>query len=112
MGMFRWPKGRLVGLEAKDKGEFTTVAFLAPGEKIRINATTRRAGGILVEACDFNAKPLEGRSFADAIELSGDLFQTPVRWKNGVDTLGVRKNEPVVLRFRMNQTKLYGVDFE
>lgn len=112
VGMMRWPKGRLVALEAQDKGEFTTVAFLAPGEKIKVNATTKRAGGISVEACDFNAKPIEGRSFADAIELSGDLFQTPVLWKKRIDTLGIKKNEPVVLRFRMNQTKLYGVDFE
>lgn len=111
VGLMKWPKGRLMALEAKDKGEFTTVAFVAPGERLRINAVTKLAGGILVEACDFNAKTLPGRSFADAVPIVGDQHKAPVRWKNA-ETLGVRKGEPLVLRFRLDKAKIFGLDFE
>ena len=111
VGLMRWPKGRLMALAAEDKGEFTTVAFVSPGDKLRINAVTRLAGGILIEACDFNGKPLVGRSFGDAVPIVGDQYRSLVTWK-GHDTLGVKKGEPLVLRVRMDKARIYALDFE
>jgi hypothetical protein len=111
IGMAVWPKGRLVALEAPDAGEFTTVAFIPPGKKLRINALTKRAGSILVEACDVDAKPLPGRSFEDAHPIIGDQYRTPVTWKGG-DELGAAEGSAVVLRVRMEKAKLFSFDFE
>jgi hypothetical protein len=106
-----WPKGRLVAIEAKERGQFSTVAILAPGAKVRINAVTQRAGSILVEAAGLDGKPLPGRSFDDAVPIIGDQHRSVVTWKNA-DTHGAEVGKPIVLRFRMDKAKLYGLDFE
>jgi hypothetical protein len=111
VGLAVWPKGRLVALEAKEEGEFTTVAFIPPAKTIRINAVTARAGQIVVEACDVHDQPLPGRSFADAVPIVGDQHRSVVEWKGGRN-LGLRQGEPVVLRVRMDRAKLFGLDFE
>jgi hypothetical protein len=110
-GLAVWPKGRLMALEASEKGAFTTPAFLPPGTKMRINALTERAGSILVEVADFHGTPLPGRTFDDAIPIVGDHFRTPVTWKGG-DDLGAPAGEPVLLRLRMDRAKLYWLEFE
>jgi len=110
-GMAYWPKGRMMALEAPNEGSFTTQAFLAPGNTLRVNALTSRAGGIWIEAADFNGKPIPGRTFDDAIPIIGDQHRTQVRWKDA-DDLGVAPGEPVVLRFRMKKAKIYCLDFE
>jgi hypothetical protein len=111
IGMATWPKGRLIALEAAEEGEFTTVAFVPPGKRVLINAVTERAGHILVEACDIHAKPLSGCSFDDARPVIGDQYRSALSWKAG-ETLAVKDGEPIVLRFRMNKAKLFGLDFE
>ena len=102
----------MMAIEAEEEGAFTTVAVLAPGTKLRINAVTARVGSILVEAAGLDGKPIERRSFADAIPLVGDQFRTLVKWKEGVETHGVEKGKPIVLRFRLAKAKLYGLDFD
>ncbi len=109
-GLAVWTKGRLVALEAKTEGAFTTVAILPPGRKLRINAVTKRAGEIRVEAGDFEGKPLPGRSFEEADPIVGDQYHSPVTWK-GQDDLGASSGQPVVLRFRMKMAKIYSLDF-
>jgi hypothetical protein len=111
MGMLVWPKGRFMALEAPEKGEFTTLATLAPGTKLKINAVTKRAGGILVEAADFHGKPIPGRTFAEADPVVGDQFWSTVTW-NGEETLGAEEGEPVVLRFKLDMAQLYGIEFK
>lgn len=106
-----WPKGRLVALEAPERGEFSTVSFFAPGHKLRINAVTKRAGQVLVAVTRRNGTFLPGRSFDEAVPVVGDQYGTVVRWKDG-DDLGFNENEAVSLRFRMNKAKIYGLDFE
>ena len=76
-----------------------------------MNALTSRTGQVLVEAADFYGKPIEGRTFDDAIPIIGDQHKTLIRWK-AHDDLGVEPGEPVMLRFKMRQAKLYFMDFE
>jgi hypothetical protein len=106
-----WPKGRLMAIEAVGKGGFATPAFLAPGEKLRINALTSRVGSIRIEAADLDGKTLPGRSFDESISIVGDQYRTRVAWKGG-DTLGVESGKPLVLRFQMDKAKIYGLDFQ
>jgi len=110
-GYAAWPKGRLVGLEAPERGEFATVAFLPPGRKMRINALTRRAGRILVEVVGYHdGKPLPGRTFADAAPIIGDQHWTPVSWK-GQEDLGHNSGTAIFLRFRMDKARIFGLEF-
>jgi hypothetical protein len=111
VGLARWPKGRLIALEAPERGEFTTVAFIPPGAKVSINAVTERAGSIRVEACDVDAKPLPGRTFDDAVAIVGDQYHMPLKWKGG-DDLGTKAGVPIVLRFRLDHASLFGLNFE
>ncbi len=106
-----WPKGRLVAVEAEERGEFTTVVIVAPGSKLKINALTQRAGKILVEVLDASNGVVKGRSIDDCIPIIGDNFWTTVKWKDG-DTLGVEKGVPIALRFQIDRAKIFGLEFE
>jgi len=105
LGYALWSKGRLVAVEATDRGEFATIAIMPPGRKLRINALTQRVGRILVQV-----DGISGRSFADALPVAGDQHWTPVVWK-GHDDLGSQANRPIVLRFKMEKAKLFGLEF-
>jgi hypothetical protein len=109
LGYALWPKGRIVALEAPERGEFATVSFFPPGGKLRINALTRRGGSILVEVVA-GGKIVEGRSFADASPVVGDQAAAVVNW-NGKDDLGHPENSPVFLRFRLDQAQLFSLEF-
>jgi hypothetical protein len=111
-GIATWPRGRMMAIEATaDEGHFTTMAIVAPGTKLRINAITKRAGEIQIEAADLHGKPIAGRTFSQSIPITGDAFRQPVKW-DGCDDLGVKTGEPIVLRFRMSRARIYGLDFE
>ena len=106
-----WPKGRLVALEAPERGEFATAGIMPPGRRARINALTQRAGGILIEVTGLDGKPIEGRTFANANPIIGDQHWTPVTWKSG-DDLGHKDGAPILLRFRLDKAKIFGLEFE
>ena len=52
-----WPKGRLVALEALERGEFATVSILSPGRRLRLNVRTRRGGSVLVSPSGMGETP-------------------------------------------------------
>jgi hypothetical protein len=110
-GYAAWPNGRLVAVEAKDQGEFATVAFIPPGRKLCLNVVTERAGHVLVETIGYlEGKPLPGRTFADARPIIGDHRSAPVVWKEQ-DDLGHRDGNAVILRFRMDKARIFGLEF-
>lgn len=101
-----WPKGRLVGLQADDEGEFTLIPIVSPGTVLRINAVTKRAGWIKIEVVG-----KEGRTLENCVPVVGDQMWTPVKW-NDHDDLGVATGEPLVLRVQLKQAKIYGFEFQ
>ena len=105
-----WPKGRLVAVEAVGRGEFATAAILPPGRKIQLNALTSRAGHILVEIAGETGAPIPGREFARATAIVGDQPAAPLKWGENQD-IGIDPNKPVILRFRMDQAKLFAIEF-
>ena len=105
-----WPKGRLIALEAPERGEFTTVKIMPPGRKLLINALTQRAGSILVEVAGSDGKPISGRAFEDSTPIIGDRHWTPITWKES-DDLGYKDGECITLRFRMDKAKIFGLEF-
>ena len=110
-GYALWPRGRLVGIEAEERGAFSTVALLAPGRHLRVNALIKRAGQLRVEAAHLSGEAVPGREFGNSIPLFGDCLGAPVTWV-GHDDLGVAPGEPVILRFRLESACIYYVDFE
>jgi hypothetical protein len=110
-GLLVWPKGRLVGIEAVEKGEFATVGFLLPGKTLKINALTQRTGHIKVELVEFDGEPIKGFSFEEADPVIGDQFWTEVTW-NDKSELPVPSGTPIWFRFKLSQAKIYGLEFE
>jgi hypothetical protein len=110
-GLLVWPKGRLVGIEAQEIGEFATVAFLLPGEKLKINALTQRAGYIRIELVEFDGKPVDGFSFEESDPIIGNHYWTVVSW-GGKEKLDLKTGTPIWFRFRIKMAKIYGLEFE
>lgn len=106
LGYAVWPKGRMMALEAPDRGQFTMIPVMAPGRTLKINAVTKRTGGISVEVAG-----VENRSFDRCTPLVGDCHWTAVHW-NGETDLGFKQGKPVTLRFKLDQAELFGLEFE
>lgn len=109
-GYLVWPKGRLVGLEAAERGEFATAALVPPGKRVLVNAVTKRTGSLLVEVAGTDGAALPDRSFAEADPIVGDQYRKPLTWKGQAD-LAPKAGTPVMLRFRMDKATLFGLDF-
>jgi hypothetical protein len=112
IGCAIWPRGRLVGIEAPDRGEFTTVSIVPPSQRLRINAVTKRSGAIRIEVLDARSrKPVAGREMESCKPLYGDLHREPVTWKGG-DTIGLDRDIPVAFRISIQYGAIYFVEFE
>lgn len=109
-GYALWPHGRLMALEAPERGEFATVAVLPPAQRLVLNTITQRAGFVQVEAARLDGQPIPGRSFAEAVPIVGDQPRAAVRW-HGQEELGLAAGEAVILRFRMERASLFFVEF-
>jgi hypothetical protein len=77
----------------------------------RINALTLRGGSVLVEVTDAGRRPVPGRSFEDCKPIIGDQYRSVVTWKGG-DDIGVPEGTPICLRFKLDQAKIFFLDFE
>jgi hypothetical protein len=106
MGYAVWPMGRLVSIEADDEGEFHLISIVAKGSKLRINATTRRAGRVTIEVVG-----VDGRSLQDCDPIIGDAAWTAVTW-DANDDMAVKEGTPIVLRISLKQAELFGLEFD
>jgi hypothetical protein len=110
LGYALWPQGRLVAVEATERGEFATVGLLPPGRTLHLNCLTQRVGWIKVEVANIQGNPLPGRSFAEATPITGDQPAALVTW-NGHTDLGNPPDAPIILRFQMEKARLFSLDF-
>lgn len=106
LGYAVWPKGRLMGVEAPDRGSFSLIRVMPPGRTLKINAVTQRVGGVRVQVDGVN-----GRDFAACDPLIGDLHWASVTWK-GQSDLGNPEGKAVRLRFDLDGAILYGLQFD
>ncbi len=106
--MAQWQADRLVALEAKDVGEFTTPLLKLEGARISLNMAAAAPGGILVELRDEKFHPIPGFSFADADKMTGDDANLSVTW-GGKSDLGSLKGKAIYLKFKMNNAKLFAL---
>ena len=110
-GLAVWPKGRLVGLEAPREGRFSTLSFIPPGNRITLNAVAPPAGELRVAVHRLDGEIVPGRAIEDCDPIVGDSASHRLSWQGGTG-LGANEGEPVFLEFRLNQAKLYAVQFE
>ncbi|MBI4558394.1 MAG: hypothetical protein HY706_12505 [Candidatus Hydrogenedentes bacterium] len=113
IGLAIWPHGRIMALRAPERGEFGTVAIVAPSSKLYLNARTKRAGSVRVAAQygQRGADIIPGREFENSIPIVGDQPHAPVTWKDAQD-LGVKPGEPVILLFKMELAEIFALEFE
>jgi hypothetical protein len=106
VGYAIWPQGRMVALEAPDRGQFTLIPVMARGRMLKINAVTKRTGGIWIEVAG-----VESRSFDHCTRIFGDRYWATVDWKGETD-LGFEEGKAVTLRFKLDQAEIFGLEFE
>ena len=104
-----WPKGRLVALDCPDAGSFATIGLVPSGDRLRINAAIRPTGHIKISVAKLRGEAIAGRDFDACDHLVGNGLAMPVSW-GGEDDLQ-HGGDPIVLRFQMQQAKLFGVEF-
>lgn len=116
-GKFRWAiwkRDRLVGLEAKSKGQVTLNKRWCQGTRMLLNYQTARNGSIRAELIEptlwppAHVEPVKGFSFADCEPLRGDNLAGEVRWQGSAD-LSRFKGRTVCIRFELNQAKLFSL---
>jgi len=110
MGWATWQTGRLVALEAPERGEFTTFPVKFKGAALHVNARTQHAGGIRIELIGGDGKPMPGRTLDDCDLINGDYLDLPVTWR-GESSIPRKEDEPVSLRVRMASAQLFSLKF-
>jgi hypothetical protein len=103
-----WLEDRLAGLEAAERGEFTTPFLKLNARKILLNLRTERAGFIQVQLHDQTFAPVAGHTFAQSDPLTGDDLSLPVTW-NGRGDVSALRGQLVYLRFRLRAAKLFAI---
>jgi hypothetical protein len=89
-----------VSLDAgENEGSVLSQSFTLSGGKLYANVDAHH-GELHVEVCDN-----QGKVLAKSVVVNGDLPQVEIRWEQG--KLGVLKEQPVSLRFKMRNARLY-----
>lgn len=88
-------------------GEFTSRPLTFSGSRLVVNFSTGVAGNVHVEVQDAKGKPLEGYTS----KFYGDAIAHTVQWKGGGSDMSQLAGKPIRLRFSMNDTDLYSIQF-
>jgi len=103
-----WEKGRLVALEAGERGQFHTWPLLFRGSELRLNVRTKHVGEVRIEAVGADGKALSGRSFDDCDPISGDFLDRVVTWR-GESHMEHKPDEPLSFRVRLAAAQLFSM---
>ena len=87
----------------------TTVPIVFSGERLEINALTKRGGTITVELLDAAGSPMN--SFPPSNPFTGDNLRGVVTWPDGGGGVGRFIGKPVTLRFHLRDAELYSFAF-
>ena len=109
-GFISWPKGRMIALNVKEYGQFTTMSLAPDKSHLRVNADILRGGSLSIEVTDARGVTLPGFSFNDCDSMTGDRQWTMMTWKGG-DTISFEKGSAIMLRFRISYANLFGIEF-
>ena len=105
IGWATWEDGRLSGIKADKRGEFTTHRFVYRGKELELNLRTGgRSGSVRLELLvegEPERTPLRSR------DIVGDHLWVPVPWE-GNPELSALTGKTVRLRFQLYNAKLFG----
>ena len=88
-----------------DVGRVTTRPFRFTGSKLHVNAKAN-FGNLLVEVLDREGKPLAGFTQTECRPVRTDRVDQPITWQRNAD-LGSLKNQPIRLRFSLENARLF-----
>ncbi len=110
IGLAKWKLDRFVSADGSaDGGMLTTVPIVFSGERLEINALTKRGGTITVELLDAAGSPMN--SFPPSNPFTGDNLRGVVTWPDGGGGVGRFIGKPVTLRFHLRDAELYSFAF-
>lgn len=109
-GAVRLKRGRLVGYEAgHEPGDLITRPFEWLGDALYLNASAA-AGRVQVAVCTPGGNPMQGWTYADGQDVTGDGIRLPVTFK-GKSALGELRGQQVRLRLALHDATVYGLAF-
>ncbi|WP_298864532.1 hypothetical protein [uncultured Gimesia sp.] len=110
IGLATWQLDRFVSVDASDaSGTLTTVPLRIQGDRLLINARTKKSGSITVEICDDQGQPIAGFKKSDPVQ--GDHIRHAITFEGQPDLSGLATG-PVVLRFSINDAELFSFGFK
>ena len=110
IGLAKLRRDGFVSLSAgPDEGAVTIEPFVLMGQKLLINARTRRPGGVTVEILDPSGRPHQGLTREDCDAFTGDSCRHVVSW-NGRPSLAALQGQRITLRFHLSRADLYSFE--
>lgn len=110
LGWASWPSGRLVALEAHERGEFCTSRVIFRGNRLSLNMRTKQVGEVRVEVLDAQGEPLPGYTLADCDPINGDASDHVVTWR-GQASFPREDDEPRAFHLTLAAAELYAITF-
>jgi len=86
-------------------GTLTTVPIVFSGNRLELNAATRKGGSITVEILD-----MQGNTLARSVPFSGDDLRHQVDWQERI-RLSRLAGQHIALRFHLKNAELYSFAF-
>ncbi len=109
IGLVTWKLDRFVSADGpQEGGTLTTIPFVFSGDRLVINALTRKEGAIVVELLDAAGNRLEGYSRSDV--FFGDELRHVVTFGGKTD-LSRLVDKAISLRFHLRNAELYSFAF-
>jgi len=105
-----WREGRLMGIEAEEKGWFRTTSVRFEGRRLHVNASTERTGEIRIGVSNRRGVTIEGRSESECEAIIGDHLDKTVTW-DGSSDIGNAEGEAVSFRVSLRQARLFAMWF-
>lgn len=103
IGLVRWPKYRLFGLESSREGALTVdLGRITEPVELRLNYKTAYGGSIRAEILDH-----PGFCLAECKPLVGDALSEPVAWACGSCIIPKAPNTPLRIRLHIESATLY-----
>ncbi len=105
-----WQPGRLVALEAPERGEFCTSRVIFRGRQLSLNVRTKQVGEVRVEVLDLQGEPIPGYTLADCDPINGDESDHRVTWR-GECIIPRQDDEPRAFRISLAAAELFALAF-
>jgi len=109
IGLAIWDLDRFVSVDAPARGgSLTTVPVVFTGDRLEINARTKRSGHVTVSLLEPSGAPISGYEKSDKVK--GDNLRHVVTW-DGNSSVTSLSGRPVMLRFDMGNAELFAFAF-